>query len=168
MNQPLGSCYGKSFFDIPIPGIETEVPRIDPMDELPLPPFPDQPPLPDEFEDPRFNFGEWRGEVNNGDVEMVGPPPGDPPVIEQAPGRFVETFEGCGATFPGGKTFMSAFREDKYAEQRQENVYFPWASKQEWTFASWLLRSRLSMAAIDSLLSLDIVSLLSRAYCATF
>ena len=42
--------------------------------------------------------------------------------------------------------------------QRQENVFYPWASKQEWAFASWLLRSHLSMAAIDSLLSFDIMS----------
>ncbi|KAI5986735.1 hypothetical protein EDC04DRAFT_2589552, partial [Pisolithus marmoratus] len=34
---------------------------------------------------------------------------------------------------------------------------FPWASRQEWGFASWLLESHLSMAAIDSLLSLEII-----------
>ncbi|KAN0086064.1 hypothetical protein V8E55_007198 [Tylopilus felleus] len=67
-------------------------------------------------------------------------------------------FEGCGAMFPGGKTFMGMFRADQYAEQRQENLYFPWASKQEWVFASWLLRSHLSMAVINSFLSLDIMT----------
>ncbi|KAF8835029.1 hypothetical protein BDN67DRAFT_876643, partial [Paxillus ammoniavirescens] len=35
---------------------------------------------------------------------------------------------------------------------------FPWALKEEWAFVSWLLRSHLSMAVIDSLLFLDIVS----------
>ena len=74
------------------------------------------------------------------------------------PGGFVEAYEGCTEAFPGGETFMGQFRCDQYAEQRRENNYFPWASRQEWGFASWLLRSRLSMAAIDSLLSLEIVS----------
>ncbi|KIK22282.1 hypothetical protein PISMIDRAFT_102704, partial [Pisolithus microcarpus 441] len=42
----------------------------------------------------------------------------------------------------------------------QENIYFPWASRQEWVFASWLLQSCLSMAAMNSLLSLEIISLI--------
>ena len=53
---------------------------------------------------------------------------------------------------------MDEFWDDQYVAQRQENVFYPWASKQEWAFASWLLRSHLSMAAINSLLLLDIVS----------
>ncbi|KAF8833335.1 hypothetical protein BDN67DRAFT_874869, partial [Paxillus ammoniavirescens] len=35
--------------------------------------------------------------------------------------------------------------------------YFPFASQQEWQFASRLLRSGLSLTAIDSLLSLDMI-----------
>lgn len=73
-------------------------------------------------------------------------------------GNFTEIYEGCSEAFPGGKTFMDSFREDQYAEERKVNPYFPFASQEEWQFASWLLRSRLSLTAIDSLLSLDIVS----------
>jgi hypothetical protein len=110
------------------------------------------------------------------DIDMADPPTDDdvPPLSdvpdesqrEQLPGtgRFVETYEGCAETFPGGETFMDQFRNDQYAEQRRENIYFPWASRQEWHFASWLLRSRLSMAAIDGLLSLEIVSSVIPAY----
>ena len=67
-------------------------------------------------------------------------------------------FDGCVKSFPSGKTFMDDFWADQYAEQRRENVYYPWALKQEWAFTSWLLRSHLSMVSIDDLLSLDIVS----------
>jgi len=74
------------------------------------------------------------------------------------PGRFVKTYEGCAEAFPGGETFMGRFRKDRFVEQHWENMYFPWASRKEWGFALWLLRSCLSMAAIDSLLSLEIVS----------
>ena len=42
---------------------------------------------------------------------------------------------------------MGEFWADRYAEQRQVNVFYPWALRQEWAFASWLLHSRLSMAA---------------------
>ena len=52
---------------------------------------------------------------------------------------------------------MGDFWANQYTEQRCENVYYSWMSKQEWAFASWLLCSHLSMVAIDSLLLLDIV-----------
>ena len=153
MNQPTGPCYDGSLplfgeYDNPI---DAEAPHSYNTAQLQQ-----------EERDPGLADSESYEEY--GDIEMDGP--GDPavsvpsrPDIEQlGPGRFVETFEGCGETFPGGKTFMGDFWADQYTEQRCENVYYPWASKQEWAFASWLLRSRLSMAAIDSLLSLDIVS----------
>ena len=72
--------------------------------------------------------------------------------------RFTETYEGCSKVYPGGKTFMDTFQMDQYTEERTINPYFPFASREEWQFASWLLHSRLSLKAIDSLLSLDIVS----------
>ena len=70
---------------------------------------------------------------------------------------FVETYEGCSEAFPGGKTFMDAFHDDQYADERQQNLYFPFTSHKEWQFTSWLLRSGLTLTAIDSLLALDIV-----------
>ncbi|KAL4063626.1 hypothetical protein V8B97DRAFT_1876518 [Scleroderma yunnanense] len=73
-------------------------------------------------------------------------------------GRFIETYEGCSKTFLGGKTFMDTFREDTYAHERAENLYFPFALHEEWQFTSWLLCSRLSLMAINSLLLLKIVS----------
>ena len=107
---------------------------------------------------------------NEGDFDMAHEPvdPQNPPGLNPfvpgcqpqqiGPDQFVEVFEGCAEQFPGGKTFMDEFRNDQYAEERRQNLYFPWASWREWAFASWLLRSRLSMAAIDSLLSLELVS----------
>ena len=72
--------------------------------------------------------------------------------------KFTETYEGCGEVYPGGKTFMDIFHMDRYAEERTANTYFPFASREEWQFASWLLQSRLSLKAIDLFLSLDLVS----------
>lgn len=156
MNQPLGPCLGKSLFDSLVSDFESEAPPA----QLPDGSFtPD-----DELEDPAFDFSKLQCDCcDDDDIQMddlpVCPPqhPDDVGGTAEQP-RFVEPFEGCSTTHPGSKTFMDTFREDQFAEERRENIYFPWASKEEWAFASWLLRSRLSMAAIDSLLSLDIVS----------
>ena len=57
-----------------------------------------------------------------------------------------------------GAGFMDDFNDDRYAEKRRENLYFPFSSKAEWGLASWLLCSGLSMRAINDFLALPIVS----------
>lgn len=61
--------------------------------------------------------------------------------------------------FGSGPGFMDVFNADHRAEKRRENLYYPFSSKEEWGLASWLLRSGLSMRAIDDFLTLPIVSL---------
>lgn len=90
--------------------------------------------------------------------DVYGNPPGFGGPHQGFCERFVESYEGCSETFPGGKTFMDTFKEDQFAADRQHNPYYPFASGDEWEFASWLLRSGLSLAAIDSLMSLKLVS----------
>lgn len=95
--------------------------------------------------------------LSEGDARELGD---DDPLArhgEEAP--FTEFFAGAGKAYLGGKTFMDAFWEDKYSAMRTENIFYPFASRNDWQFASWLTRSGLSMAAIDSLLSLELVSL---------
>ena len=46
---------------------------------------------------------------------------------------------------------------DQFAEHRKINMYYPFASRQDWEVGSLLLRSGLSMAGIDSFLSLELV-----------
>ena len=74
------------------------------------------------------------------------------------PQIFTKFFPGCSDLYPGGATFMDIFWQDKYTQEWQENLYYPFTSDKEWEFSSWCLHSGLSMAAIDSLLSLSIVS----------
>ena len=158
MNQPNSSCYGGLLlddFDNPTEGntvVDFGVSHSCDMD---------QPCRTEELDDESPGF-----DLQDEDIEMhsapLGHADGDPDTRvgpeQLCLRRFMETFKGCGKTFPGGKTFMDKFRKDQYAEERRENIYYPWASKQEWAFASWLLHSRLSIVAINSLLSLDIVS----------
>ena len=71
---------------------------------------------------------------------------------------YVEEFPGAGCTYGNGETFMNLFDTDQHAHHRTHNLYYPFASKAEWQLASWLLRSNLSMQAIDEFLLLDLVS----------
>jgi hypothetical protein len=98
--------------------------------------------------------------LSEGDAHELGTPTDDDPLAGSRQGEsFTEFFAGAGKAYRGGKTFMDVFWEDKYSTMRTENVFYPFASRNDWQFASWLTRSGLSMAAIDTLLSLEFVSL---------
>jgi hypothetical protein len=71
---------------------------------------------------------------------------------------FVDEYEGAAKEYGTGTTFMDEFDRDQYAGERINNLYYPFASRDEWEFAAFLLRSDLSMASIDSFLSLNLVS----------
>lgn len=72
--------------------------------------------------------------------------------------RFIEMFEGAAKSFPGGATFMDEFDKDPHAPERILNLYYPFVSRDEWELASYLLRSDLSVASINTFLSLSLVS----------
>ena len=60
--------------------------------------------------------------------------------------------------FGSGPTFMDKFSTDSHADKREENLYYPFRSREEWSLSSWLLCSGLSMRAIDDFLALPIVN----------
>ena len=69
-----------------------------------------------------------------------------------------ETYPGAGAYYSqDGLTFLDLFDADEYAECRKDNLFYPFASKEEWEVANFLLRSSLSMAAVDEFLNLPMV-----------
>jgi hypothetical protein len=63
-----------------------------------------------------------------------------------------------GSVYGHGETLMDQCDKDKFTERRKENLYYPFASRDEWELASFLLRSRLSTAAVDRFLKLELVS----------
>jgi len=65
-----------------------------------------------------------------------------------------------GVTVSGGNNVHGPVFQDQYSSFRKENLYYPFASWVDWQLASWLLCSHLSMAAIDSFLSLELVRLI--------
>ena len=72
-------------------------------------------------------------------------------------GRFVEVYEGSAESYGAGTTFMGQFDYDRFAAERMDNLYYPFASRDEWQLASFLLGSGLSMQAMNTFLSLNLV-----------
>jgi len=72
---------------------------------------------------------------------------------------FVEAYPNASQVYGRGETFMEVFDADVNAENRKDNLYYPFASRQEWQMASFLLCSSLSITAVDEFLSLELVRL---------
>ncbi|KAG2137000.1 hypothetical protein DEU56DRAFT_912773 [Suillus clintonianus] len=67
-----------------------------------------------------------------------------------------EWYEGAARCYSqDGITFLDLFDADEHAEYRKENLFYPFTSREEWEVADFLLRSALSMAAINTFLQLS-------------
>ena len=75
------------------------------------------------------------------------------------PSFYTESFLGSSEVFGYGETYVDLFNKDEYADVRQTNLYYPFASQPEWELASFLLKSDLSRVAIDQFLKLQLVSI---------
>lgn len=89
----------------------------------------------------------------------------DPPIPlsyshVQVSNQNTEVFMGAARTYGKGTTFMGAFDTDSHADKRKDNLFYPFASREEWQLASFLLQSSLGMAAIDMFLSLNLVRII--------
>ena len=72
----------------------------------------------------------------------------------------IEYFLGAGKTYSGRSTFLDKFHMDEFNSCQSSNIYYPFASRGDWQLGSWLLCSGLSMSAVDTFLSVDLVCLL--------
>ena len=70
---------------------------------------------------------------------------------------FIEKYPGAAQTFGWAKTFMDTFDADCHANKQKDHPYYPFSSRNEWEFASFLLCSNLSMNSIDKFLKLELV-----------
>lgn len=70
---------------------------------------------------------------------------------------FTEFYPNASKIFGSGPTFMDNFDNDRFSKERQAHSHYPFASKDEWQMASFLLRSGLSMAALDMFFKLELV-----------
>ncbi|KAG2132153.1 uncharacterized protein EDB93DRAFT_1243059 [Suillus bovinus] len=77
---------------------------------------------------------------------------------------YVERFRNAAKVYRCGQTFQDRFNMDPYTAYRKDNLYYPFASRQDWELGSFLLCSPLSMAAIDEFLGLEIVKAISLSF----
>ncbi|KAJ6553956.1 hypothetical protein DFH09DRAFT_1248558 [Mycena vulgaris] len=75
-----------------------------------------------------------------------------------------EDFRGAARTVGGGKTFIDHFHNDQHADKRAQNLYYPFATEEEWELVSWFTRANLSMAATNEFLKLRLVKKLSLSF----
>ncbi|KAG1887061.1 hypothetical protein F4604DRAFT_1675107 [Suillus subluteus] len=69
-----------------------------------------------------------------------------------------EWYEGAAKCYSqDGITFLDLFNANEHAEYRKENLFYPFTSREEWEVTDFLLRSALSMAAIDKFLQLSMI-----------
>lgn len=85
--------------------------------------------------------------------------------VGEEPSSAEEWYEGAGTCYSqDGTTFLDIFDADEYADCRKDNLFYPFASRNEWEVADFLLRSPLSMAAINEFLALSMVCNLLRSH----
>ncbi|KAI6020926.1 hypothetical protein BKA83DRAFT_4126818 [Pisolithus microcarpus] len=82
----------------------------------------------------------------------------DPPGPSTTSSRNDKYFPGASQSYPSRRTFMDQFFSDQYGKLHKENLFYLFASQEDWQIALWLLHSHLSMAAIDSFLSLNLLT----------
>ena len=61
-------------------------------------------------------------------------------------------------TYSGGLSFMEKFDQDLHSDMRKEHPYYPFATRDEWEFALYIVNADLSSAKINELLKLAVVS----------
>ncbi|KAI6013667.1 hypothetical protein BKA83DRAFT_4063152, partial [Pisolithus microcarpus] len=66
--------------------------------------------------------------------------------------------------FNTGETFLKRFEMDPFSSFCCTNLYYPFASLNDWEMANFLLRSKMSMAKIDEFLSLSLVRTLPLSF----
>ncbi|KAJ3567001.1 hypothetical protein NP233_g6648 [Leucocoprinus birnbaumii] len=79
-------------------------------------------------------------------------------------GYIVEPHPNVPLNYGLGQSFMDIFDSDQHSSERDQHPFYPWASHSEWELATFLLKSNLSMAAIDTFLKLTMVKTLHLSF----
>ena len=69
----------------------------------------------------------------------------------------MDYYVGTSEVHGGGETFLAQFNKDQYSAHCLTNIYYPFANSDNWELANFLLKSGLSMHAINKYLSLGVI-----------
>ncbi|KAJ6596774.1 hypothetical protein DFH09DRAFT_905105 [Mycena vulgaris] len=84
---------------------------------------------------------------------------------DPAPKNFYrEYYPGAAQTYGRADTFMDTFRRDTHANERRSNLYYPFASADEWEITSFIVRSNMTVAATDEFLKLRLTAKMSLSF----
>ena len=72
----------------------------------------------------------------------------------------VEEHPTASRAYGQGTTLMDHFHNDRFAHLCKAHPYYPFTSRDKWELASFLLRSNLSMSALDEFFKLSMVIVL--------
>ncbi|KAG2031151.1 hypothetical protein BDR03DRAFT_876669, partial [Suillus americanus] len=117
-----------------------------------------------DLNDSGYFYGDEGGVVG---LESDLPGSVEEPLGSQALEKpYIERFRNTAKVYRRGQTFWDRFNMDPYSAYRKDNLYYPFASHQDWELGSFLLCSSLSMAAIDEFLELklELLERTSRIY----
>ncbi|KAJ3560440.1 hypothetical protein NP233_g10837 [Leucocoprinus birnbaumii] len=115
------------------------------------------PKTPQSSDMPNADMHEYSMDVDNPSMDFV----------EQQLDPDTEYHPHPGQVLSGqGQGFMDKFWADDHSQLRSKtgNVFYPFASQEEWELSAFLLRSGLSNASIDELLKLSLIKKLSLSF----
>ena len=148
MNQPHSTCF--SHFDEMV-NLQDDLARFKARSQS-------------HFNDGNTGRDHGTGEPMDFDDGITGSDAGEPMDLDPGPIErdieqryFIEEYAGAAKEYGLGSTFITEFNNDRFSNERITNIYYPFSSRAEWELAFFLLRSDLSMAAIDTFLSLELV-----------
>ncbi|KAG1889115.1 uncharacterized protein F5891DRAFT_1198690 [Suillus fuscotomentosus] len=111
-----------------------------------------------KLDEPVFGHPSWdegfQGGGGEGDSQVDGP----------TDSGFTNWYPEPPQTYGKGYTFLDLFHSDKNSVYRVTNHYYPFSDRKEWEVALWLLHSGLSMAKINSFLSLEMIKSLPLSF----
>ncbi|KAF8125582.1 hypothetical protein EV363DRAFT_1453678 [Boletus edulis] len=79
-------------------------------------------------------------------------------------GHQVQFFRNASRVYNVGQTFLDRFTMDAYSSCHMSNIYYPFATHDDWEMANYLLQSHLSMAKIDEYLKLNLIRTLPLSF----
>ncbi|KAE9387336.1 hypothetical protein BT96DRAFT_837803 [Gymnopus androsaceus JB14] len=107
------------------------------------------PPLPSSSPPPALQVPQDHHDSYDPESEdRYDPPEEDRPLVIPYPGATKVVGQGV--------TYLDDFNQDRFAEERKTNLYYPFASRAEWETVSFLLNSSLTMAEISDYLKLEL------------
>jgi hypothetical protein len=170
MNQPISSC--RTYYEEVIQIAETLSPEgvqtsgICPEDrphEMDRSPGGSSPIL-DKSRSPTPTVATDEDRMAIDDPTIDDPTIDDPTIDTSSSHRnspfFHEFYPGASKIFGSGPTFMDNFDNDEFSKEQEVHLHYPFASKDKWQMASFLLCSGLSMAALDLFFKLELVGYL--------